>query len=258
MNTFGPSSWARWRALVLIALALLFPAALTFAQPACPSAPAEQPIMLPHFHAALLHDLEGIIVTLGSSSTRGAMASDIAHAYPAVLQQVLSAGLADSHIAVINRGISGQDAPEELARIDRDVLAIRPQLVIWQVGANGALRKSDPEAFRQMVTEGVQRIQAAGADVVLMDNQQTPRLLAMADESVFDQTLAQVAKETGTALFSRRALMRTWQRHGVELADFIAPDGLHHNDRGYFCVAQALARSILAGLTPSQPLTASR
>ena len=103
------------------------------------------------------------------------MASDPAHSYPAVLQQALSAGLPEAHIAVINRGIGGQDAAEELARLDADVLAVRPQLVIWQVGANGALRNVDPAVFRAMVTTGVRRLQAAGADVILMDNQQSPR-----------------------------------------------------------------------------------
>jgi acyl-CoA thioesterase I len=91
-----------------------------------------------------------------------------------------------------------------------------------------------------------------------MDNQQSPRLLAAPEESLLDQTLAQVAADTGATLFSRRALMRSWARDGEPLAEFIAADGLHHNDHGYLCVAQSLARAILAGLTPRQPVTASR
>jgi lysophospholipase L1-like esterase len=224
----------------------------------CPSAPAAAPIVLPHLAHAVRNGLEGVIVTLGSSSTQGAMASDLAHSYPAVLQQILSVGLPEAHVAVINRGIGGQDATEELSRLDIDVLAVRPQVVIWQVGANGALRNADPAVFRATVTAGVRRIQAAGADVVLMDNQQSPALLAKADEPVFDQALAQVASETGASLFSRRALMRGWMHEGAPLTQFIATDGLHHNDRGYLCVAQSLAQSILGGLAPIHAVTASR
>ena len=243
----------------LFGLALLVsPLASARAAPACPSTPAAAPLALPHLLSTVSHGTEGVIVALGSSSTRGAMASDPAHSYPAVLQQALSAGLPEAHIAVINRGIGGQDAAEELARLDADVLAIRPQLVIWQVGANGALRNADPAVFRAMVTTGVRRLQAAGADVILMDNQQSPALLAKAAEPVFDQTLAQVAEETGASLFSRRALMLAWHRDGTPLAEFIAADGLHHNDRGYLCVAQSLAHAILAGLAPTQGVTASR
>jgi len=83
-------------------------------------------------------------------------------------------------------------------------------------------------------------------------------LLARQDEPVFDQILAEVANETGAGLFSRRALMEEWERRGIAPADFIASDGLHHNDRGYLCVATTLARSIMAGLAAEQPQTASR
>lgn len=242
----------------LLLTAFMSPMASAMAGPACPSSPAGAPLSLPHLRSALDHGIQGLVVALGSSSTQGAMASDLAHSYPAVLQRALSLGLPEAHIAIINRGIGGQDATEELARLDADVLAVRPQLVIWQVGANGALRNADPAAFHSLITLGVRRLQAAGADVVLMDNQQSPALLARSAEPEFDQALAQVAAETGAGLFSRRALMQGWRRDGVPIAEFIATDGLHHNDHGYLCVAEALARSIMAGLTPKQPLTASR
>ena len=224
----------------------------------CPAEPVLPTVALPHLRAALEHGSAAIIVALGSSSTQGAMASDLAHTYPAVLQSLLSAGLPQGHIAVLNRGIGGQDATEELARLDVDVIAVHPQVVIWQGGANGALRNVDPTIFRGMVSNGVRRLQAAGVDVVLMDNQQAPRLLAVPREPLLDEALAHVAAETGATLFSRRALMQAWQHDGVLLADFIAADGLHHNDRGYLCVAQALAHSILSGQTIRPPLTASR
>jgi acyl-CoA thioesterase I len=259
MDTFAPSGRAARRAsAVVLALGLLMSFAVSARAADCPSSPAAAPIELPHLRSAIDHRIEGVIVALGSSSTQGAMASDLAHSYPALLQQLLSAGLPQAHLAVINRGIGGQDAAEELARLDADVLAIRPRLVIWQVGANGALRNVDPAIFHALVATGVRKMQTAGADVILMDNQQSPRLLATAEEPLLDQTLGKVADETGAALFSRRALMRSWMREGAPFADFIASDGLHHNDHGYFCIAQSLAQSILAGLAPRQPLTASR
>jgi len=244
-------------ALVGLALSLA-PFAAAHAAPVCPATPAAAPLALPHLLSAVAHGVEGVIVALGSSSTQGAMASDLGHTYPAVLQHALSSALPEAHVAVLNRGIGGQDAAEELSRLDTDVLAVRPQLVIWQVGANGALRNADPAVFRAMVAAGVHRLQAAGADVVLMDNQQSPALMAKAAEPVFDQSLAQVAKETGASLFSRRALMMGWHNDGASLSQFIAADGLHHNDRGYLCVAESLAVAIVGALAPNQPVTASR
>jgi lysophospholipase L1-like esterase len=243
-------------AAVLLAVTLA-PSASVKAEGLCPATPVAA-IALPHLRAALDNGDEGIVVALGSSSTQGSAATDIAHSYPAVLQAALGAGLPRGHVAIINRGIGGQDAAEELARLDTDVLAIRPQLVIWQVGANGALRAADPAQFRRMVLQGVRRMQAAGADVILMDNQRSPRLLATASEPVFDEILADVAAETKASLFSRRSLMLAWANAGAPAALFIAADGMHHNDRGYHCVAQSLARAILDGLHSRLPLTASR
>lgn len=237
---------------------LLAPTVSSLAAPACPATPTMASMALPHLLSAISHGMEGVIVALGSSSTQGAMASDLGHSYPAVLQEALSAALPEAHVAVINRGIGGQDATEEIARLDADVLAIRPQLVIWQVGGNGALRNADSAVFHATVAAGVRRLQAAGTDVILMDNQQSPVLLARASEPAFDHELAEVARDTGAALFSRRALMREWSHEGTPLVQFIASDGLHHNDRGYRCVAQSLAGAIAAALAPGQPLTASR
>jgi acyl-CoA thioesterase I len=236
----------------LLALTLLAGAgAARAAAPLCPPDPPMPALALPHLRAALAAGVPGVIVALGSSSTKGVMASGPAATYPAELQ----AALAQSHpgwpVRVINRGVSGQDAVRETGRIDRDAIALRPQLVIWQVGANGALRRNDPVAFRRLVTEGVRRLQAQGIDVVLMDNQRAPRLLASPEDAVFDHTLADVAAETGAGLFSRDLLMRTWAREGAPAAEFIAADRLHHNDRGYACVAGALARAIDRGLAAS-------
>jgi lysophospholipase L1-like esterase len=208
--------------------------------------------------AALERGTEAVVVALGSSSTEGVMASDPAHSYPAALQAALERALPRMHIAVLNRGIGGQDAPEELARLQADAIAVRPQLVIWQVGANGALRNADPAEFRRMVTQGVSRLQDAGIDVILMDNQHSPRVDAAPEHGVLDKVLAQVAEATGTGLFSRAALMTAWDQEGTPALRFIATDGLHHNDRGYACVASALADAILDGLRETRALSARR
>ncbi|HEY5302408.1 MAG TPA: SGNH/GDSL hydrolase family protein, partial [Acetobacteraceae bacterium] len=173
------------------------------------------------------------------------------HSYPAILQADLSAALPDLHIAVLNRGVSGQDAPRESERIDADAIAVRPQLIIWQVGTNAALRRMDVEGFRADVVAGVRRAQAAGIDVVLMDNQRAPRVLAVGTADIaIDQALAQAAEETGVSLFSRDHLMEAWEEEGAPAADFTAPDKLHHNDRGYRCLARSLARAIVRAVRP--------
>ena len=247
-------------------LPCLFAAALALAAPImpahagldCPAAPRMSVLRLPHLRTALARGTEGVIVALGSSSTEGVMASDLAHSYPAVLQAALSRALPNAHLAVLNRGIGGQDAPEELARLTSDVIAVQPQLVIWQVGANGALRNADPAEFRELVTAGVTRLQEAGIDVVLMDNQHTPRVDAAPEHGVLNQVLAEVAKATGASLFARSVLMDGWAEEGAPSLQFVAIDGLHHNNRGYHCVAEALAGEIVTAVHTAPTLAAAR
>jgi acyl-CoA thioesterase I len=243
--------------LLCTAAALLAPVT-GYANPTCPADPAMDKLNLPHFHAALANRSQGVIVALGSSSTAGAMAADSAHTYPAILQRELSNALPNAHIAVINRGIGGQDAPEELARLGTDVIALHPQLVIWQVGANGAMRHADPGTFHHMVEEGVKRLLKANIDVVLMDNQRSPRVLAAADHIILEEALAHVARETGANLFSRSHLMDFWSDQGAKPSQFIASDGLHQNDLGYLCVTQSLGRLIVSAVNAPVTVSASR
>lgn len=224
------------------------------AQEACPIATAPTPApSLPRSRAAIEAKQELVVVAFGSSSTQSYMASDPAHSYPAVLQEELSRALPSVHVAVVNRGVGGQDAAEELARLQTDVLALRPQLVIWQVGANGVLRQTEPAVFQALVRAGIDQIQGAKVDMVLMDNQRAPSILAQSGHERIEAALGALAKETGISLFSRGALMDAWQRQGQPYARFISADGLHHNDLGYRCVAQALSQWIVAGLTAGRP-----
>ena len=220
----------------------------------CPAAHLP-PLVLPHVKEALEHNSELTIVAFGSSSTQGWHSSSIAHSYPAVLQAALSAALPTAHVAVINRGVGGQDAAEMLPRIEADVLEVRPSLVIWQVGANGALKNRNPAEFKLLVADGVHTLRAKGIDVVLMDNQRAPLILASPLHQQIDQVLVDLAAQTGAGLFDRGALMDQWRLSGHPYSEFISDDGVHHNDLGYRCVAQALASEILTGLTaaPAPP-----
>jgi len=193
------------------------------------------------------------IVALGSSSTAGAGASGPAHAYPARLEERLRRGLPGLSVTVVNRGAGGEDASHMLARIEAEVIAERPDLVIWQAGANAALRGMDPERFRAAMLEGLVRLRRAGIEVVLMDNQRAPRIAARAGHRVYDGILAEVAASAGVHLFSRGALMDALARRGVPEAVLLSPDGLHHNDRGYDCIAEGLAEALIAGLLPRDP-----
>jgi acyl-CoA thioesterase I len=248
---------AGWRILLTVLLVLGMAPTARADQP-CPRSPSPRPLNLPNLRGALAAGQEAVIVALGSSSTEGIGASGPSRAYPAVLQVELNRLLPSSHVAVVNRGIGGQDAAEELARLERDAIAVRPQLVIWQVGANAAMRHTEPADFQRLVTEGVERLTQAHIDVVLMDNQRSPRIIASPTHAVLEHVLLAVAAEEHANLFSRAALMDSWNGEGAPFARFIAADGLHHNDLGYACFARVLAARIADSVHTAFSLSASR
>ena len=128
--------------------------------------------------------------------------------------------------------------------MEADALAVRPVLVIWQVGANGVLHHTDPELFKHLVETGIHRLQGAKVDVVLMDNQRAPDLLDVPGHVKLEQALVDAATETGASLFSRERLMDDWQRAGYPYELFVGADKLHHNDRGYACVGPCACRRL--------------
>ena len=115
-----------------------------------------------------------MIVALGSSSTAGVGATSKQAAYPAVLERELTRWL-NSKVRVINRGVGGETIDRTAARIDTDVMRLKPTLVVWQTGTNDLLRSEGAERFAKILAAGIQRMRQRGIDVVLMDLQYCPR-----------------------------------------------------------------------------------
>jgi hypothetical protein len=66
-------------------------------------------------------------------------------AYPYRLEALFREKYPKVMIDVLNRGIGGEEAPVELARMDRDVIAEKPSAVIWQIGTNSVWQKCGAE-----------------------------------------------------------------------------------------------------------------
>ena len=71
-------------------------------------------------------------------------------------------------IPVVNAGISGDTTEGGLARLDRDVLAHRPRLVVVELGVNDMLGQWPRERTVQNLRTITQRIRAQGAAVILL------------------------------------------------------------------------------------------
>jgi acyl-CoA thioesterase I len=197
------------------------------------------------------------IVALGSSSTAGFGASSQSQSYPTRLEAELRSLLPGQDVVVINRGVNGEDAKEMLARLQRSVLAARPDLVIWQVGTNAILDDYPVTRARALIYRGIKKLLDAGIDVVLMDPQYAPMVTKKRMAPRLVEMLATAGRDAGVGVFRRFAIMRHWNEdQKLPFPAFVHGDGLHMNDWGYACFAQMLGDTIIDSVQRAQAGTA--
>jgi lysophospholipase L1-like esterase len=202
---------------------------------------------LPHVAAKLVAGKPVLIVAFGSSSTQGFGSSSPEFTYPNRLAAQLRRQYPGADITVLNRGKGGEDAPEMMKRLQTEVIDVNPDMVIWQVGTNAVLRNLDPADTAKLVEDGIARIQAAGADLVLVDPQYSPAVNAKAENAGrMVKLLGKVAELRHVGFFPRFEVMRDWHEgQSMPFESFVVADGLHMNDWGYACFAQLLGDDII-------------
>lgn len=217
--------------------------------PQCPTTPEllRTEFALPRLASRLAMGQGARIVTIGSSSTAGAGASAPDTSYPAQLEIRLRRAFPGQAIEVINKGVNGEDAEANFARFSHDVLDLNPDAVIWQTGTNLALRAGNRQRYRAALRTGLARLDQADIDAVLMSPQFAPRFNDIPQHVLFVATAAAIAAERRVVYFDRYHIMKHWVENGhLTFSDILVPDGLHLNDHGYACVAEALTAQILA------------
>jgi acyl-CoA thioesterase-1 len=188
------------------------------------------------------------IIALGSSSTAGYGVSNPAYAYPAQLKMGLDKALPGVDVDVINKGIGGQDVEEMVARMRTDMQDNPASLMVWQTGTNAAIRHMSLEKFESWLRKGMTIGKSLGTDIVLMNLQYVPAVVATVDKEAYEKVMAAVAHEYGAGLFRRFDIMRGWYDDGMPYAQFVQLDGLHLNDFGQKCIGKLLTKSILNSL----------
>jgi hypothetical protein len=209
---------------------------------------------LPHLAQSLRRQRKTKIVAIGSSSTAG---EGNIIPYPARLELALRAHSYGRMVDVLNRGFGGQEAPEELARFEPDVIGEAPALVIWQVGANAVFHDEvySPDAVSAAIAAGLDWLAGLPMDVLLMDLQYTTAIVKPEKIKRARDIQARIEAAASTArvnLFRRFALMERWVvEGGIPIDELIDPtdgDRLHMSEWATNCVSQALSGAITGAL----------
>jgi len=195
------------------------------------------------------HSLDILVVGSRSSTINTTDGS----AYPGRLQAVLHDKLPSVTVNVSVEIQAKKTAEEVASGLAKLVESKKPTLVIWQTGTVDAMRSIDPDDFRVAVDDGVAALQNAGADVILMNLQYSPRTETMISAPPYLDNMRVVAQQHDVPLFDRFAIMRQWNDSG-DFDLFSASHGLELAKRVHDCLGRALSTFVIdaAHLNPAQ------
>ena len=197
------------------------------------------------------------IVFLGDSITQFGERPD---GYVQLVRKYFKTRHAEMKIDVVGAGISGHKVPDLEKRLDRDVLAKKPNVVVIYIGINDVWHSlqgkgTSKEDFEAGLGRLIQRIESAGARVVLC----TPSVIGEkpAGSNSLDKMLAEysaisrkVAGRTGVQLLDlNREFHAYLGRHnplGAE-SKVLTGDGVHLNPAGNRFVAARMLEALGVG-----------
>jgi acyl-CoA thioesterase-1 len=180
-------------------------------------------------------DKRPLIVAFGDSLSAG-YGLDAGQSYPDCLQRELDRrGLA---YRVVNEGVSGDTTSLGLARLD-SVIALRPAIVILELGANDGLRGIRVAASKDNLEKMILALRGAGARVVLAGMTLPPNYGPDYIRS-FERMYAELAAKHKLPLIP-------FLLEGVAgTSSYMLRDGMHPNAEG----AQRVAATVLKALEP--------
>ncbi|MBV9955469.1 MAG: SGNH/GDSL hydrolase family protein [Pseudolabrys sp.] len=184
-----------------------------------------------------------LVIGAGSSTLPGA--DGATKAYPARLQAVLAERLPGVTVNVSTDVKSGRTAPEALATL-KSALASKPALVVWQAGTVDAMKSLELDSFNAALDKGVATVQRAGADVILINGQYSPRTESLIALSTYAENMRWVALRRGIPLLDRFNIMKVWAELGT--FDFETPTKkLDIAERVHDCIGRLLGDLVVEG-----------
>jgi len=192
------------------------------------------------------------VIFLGDSITQAGVGKT---GYVTLIKNTLTEKHKDLGIEVIGAGVSGNKVPNLQARLEKDVLAKKPTVVVIYIGINDVWHGlSDPskgtskEKFEEGLKDIIGKIKAGGGRVILC----TPTVIgekkaggnkADAQLDEYAEISRKVAKDTGSQLCDlRKAFVDHLAKNNPDDKDqkILTSDTVHLNEAGNKLVADTI------------------
>lgn len=238
-------------------LAALLPPDMAFAaQPAeCLNAQQQLEHVFPLPRTArAIADKKLTILVVGAGSSTLPGPKNVPLAYPARLQQALTELLPGVAVKVATDVKAHRSAAAMVKTLNGALAATKPALMIWQTGTVDAMQAVDSGQFSETLEEGIDIARTAGADVILVNSQYSPRTESMIALGTYSDDMRWVALQYEVPLFNRFEIMRAWADLGT--FDFTsAKNKLKVAARVHNCIGWLLADLVTEAVKSSEPQT---
>jgi len=165
------------------------------------------------------------IVAFGDSIVEGYQQPE---GWPEILGRELT--LRYPGVSVVNAGVSGDTAAQGLARLDRDVLSLQPDLVLISFGLNDMKNGEPVGRFITKLDSIIDRIKATGSNVILLTTtrlQKGAGMVARFSPDEYNEAIRKIAEDRGVLLID---VYREFK--GLNTPEYLM-DVAHPNSMGY-------------------------
>jgi hypothetical protein len=204
----------------------------------------EDGIPLPRVRKAVADKQLSILVLGAGSSQLPAGPSGIQNAYPQRLRQALTQKLPGVAVTLTLDVKSRRTAIDMVKALPSDLASAKPSLLVWQTGTVDAVRGLDQDQFTEALDKGVSIARSAGADVILINSQYSPRTESMIALGIYGESLRRVAVQHGVPLFDRFSVMKLWSDLGT-FDLYSATRKLDIAERVHDCIGRLLADVVI-------------
>ncbi|MEA1951885.1 MAG: GDSL-type esterase/lipase family protein [Planctomycetota bacterium] len=185
------------------------------------------------------------VVAFGDSITGVYYHTGSRRAWCDMLGEALQKAYPKAKIQMFNAGISGHTSGQGLARIERDVIARKPHLVLVMFGMNDCTR-AKIDVFRKNSVEIVKRLRAAGAEVMLCtpNNVYPNKSRPLARLAEYAQTTRNVAAEMNVPLVDFYKAYEDMQKKNNTDWCLLMSETIHPSMNGHRLFAEKITEKI--------------
>jgi lysophospholipase L1-like esterase len=169
--------------------------------------------------------------------------------YVQTVRETLQAKHKDKDLVIQAVATGGHTVPDLLKRVDKDVIAKKPTIVVIQIGCNDA-RRIPKETFESTLNELHDKLKAAGIQAIQctltsVGEKHDGTNAGDAKMEEFAQAEREIAKSKDVPLNDlRKAFVGYWKEHNKENnpSGILTYDGNHFNQTGHDFVAEQMLK----------------